>query len=156
MANGTTPGTAAANGPLWGVRADDWAGIQEGQCRPVYDAALARAGVGPGTRYLDVGCGAGMAARMAADRGALVSGLDASAPLLTVARTRLPDADLRQGDIEALPFPDDAFDVVTGFNAFQFAGAPGAALAEARRVAVPGGTVVVMTWGDPAGMEAAT
>jgi len=48
------------------------------------------------------------------------------------------------------------FDVVSGFNSFQYAANPVAALAEAQRVTKPGGTVVIMTWGNPEGMEAAS
>jgi SAM-dependent methyltransferase len=149
------PGTAQANGRLWGERARDWADIQEAMFRPAYVDVLDRLGVGTGCRLLDAGCGAGMAAALAAERGAAVSGIDASEPLLEIARARVPDGDFRQGDLKTLPFEDDGFDVVTGFNAFQFAGNPDVALAEARRVARPGGAVVVMTWGPPEGMEMA-
>jgi len=149
------PRTAEVNGRLWGVRANDWADIQEGTVRPVYEAVLERTRVTAGTRYLDVGCGAGMAAQTAAARGAQVSGLDAAEALLEVARRRSPQGDFRRGDLEELPFDDDSFDVVTGFNAFQYAGNPAVALAEARRVTKPSGTVVIMTWGNPDGMEAA-
>jgi SAM-dependent methyltransferase len=148
-------GTARANGPLWGASARDWAMIQEGQFRPGYEAVLAHCEVGPGTAYLDSGCGAGMAAGIAAARGAVVSGFDAAEALLDIARERVPAGDFRVADLEAVPFPDGSFDLVTGFNAFQFAGDPVRALSEARRVARPGGRVVVMTWGDPEGMEAA-
>jgi SAM-dependent methyltransferase len=117
---------------------------------------LDHAGVGPGTRHLDVGCGAGMAAALSAARGAVVSGIDAAEALLEIARERTQAGDFRQGDIEALPFEDDSFDVVTGFNAFQYAADAARALREAGRVTRPGGMVVVMTWGDPAGMEAAS
>jgi SAM-dependent methyltransferase len=150
------PRTADLNGRLWGARASDWANIQEGTARPVYEAVLERTGVTSGTRYLDVGCGAGMAAQLAAARGAQVSGIDAAAALLEIARQRTPGGDFRQGDLEVLPFDDRSFDVVTGFNSFQYAGNPVVALSEARRVTRPGGTVVVMTWGDPDGMEAAS
>lgn len=148
-------GTAAVNGPLWGSSAQDWAMIQEGQFRAGYEAALAQCAVGAGTDYLDSGCGAGMAAELAAARGARVSGFDAAEALLEIARSRVPGGDFRLADLEAVPFADDRFDVVTGFNAFQFAGDPLRALSEARRVARPGGLVVVMTWGRPEGMEAA-
>lgn len=148
--------TALANGRLWGARARDWAEVQEGQCAAAYRAVLDHAGIGPGTRHLDVGCGAGMAAALSAARGAVVSGIDAAEALLAIARERTPAGDFRQGDIEALPFEDDAFDLVTGFNAFQFAGDAARALREAGRVTRPGGMVVIMTWGDPAGMEAAS
>lgn len=148
--------TAEANNHLWGARALDWANIQEGTCRPVYLDAFNSVGVGPNTRLLDAGCGAGMAAQIAAERGAHVSGLDASENLLAIARERVPNGDFSIGELERLPFPDDSFDLVTGFNSFQYAGSPSSALAEAKRVTRPGGSVVIMTWGEPQGMDAAS
>jgi SAM-dependent methyltransferase len=148
------PRTAAANGRLWGARARDWAELQELQFRPLYTAVFERTGVGAGTRYLDVGCGAGLAAQIAAARGAKVSAIDAAAGLLAIARERTPAADIRQGELEELPFADGEFEVVTGFNSFQYAGNPVAALREGRRVTNANGKVVVVTWGDPQGMEA--
>ena len=150
------PRTADVNGRLWGARASDWANIQEGMVRPVYEAVLERTRVQSGMRHLDVGCGAGMAAQIAAARGAQVSGIDAAKTLLDIARRRTPAGDFRLGDLEDLPFDDHSFDVVTGFNSFQYAGNPAVALGAARRVTRPGGAVVIMTWGDPDGMEAAS
>lgn len=147
--------TAEVNGPLWGASARDWADVQEAQFGPGYDHVLSRCGIGPGTRLLDVGCGAGLAARRAADLGALISGIDAAPPLLDIARARSPQGDFREGDLETLPFAGASFDVVTGFNSFQFAGDPLAALTEARRVTRKGGLVAAMIWGRPEGMEAA-
>ncbi len=66
MSTEPKPTTFAINGRLWGTRADDWATIQEGMCRPVYEAVLTRTHVHGETAYLDVGCGAGMAAHIAA------------------------------------------------------------------------------------------
>jgi SAM-dependent methyltransferase len=150
------PRTAELNGRLWGARASDWANIQERTVRPVYEAVLERTCVTAGTRYLDVGCGAGMAVQMAAARGARVSGIDAADALLAIARQRAPRGEFRQGDLEQLPFDDRSFDVVTGFNSFQYAGNPAVALGEARRVTRPGGAVVIMVWGNPQDMEAAS
>src|SRR5580692_4590908 len=147
--------TGAVNGALWGARAADWSVIQEGQCRPVYEAVLDRLKVGPGMAYLDAGCGAGMAARMAQERGAKVSGLDASEPLLAIARERVPAGQFIAGDLEELPFADATFDAVMGFNSFQYAGDSTAALRDARRVTKPGGVVAIVTWGPPEGMPAA-
>lgn len=143
-----------ANGRIWGARAADWANIQEAQCAPAYHAVLDKAVVGSETRVLDAGCGAGMALSFVADLGAKVAGIDASTALLEVARTRLPTTRLEQGDLEELPFEDDSFDVVTGFNSFQFATDPTVALQEARRVTRVGGKVFIMTWGAPGSMEA--
>jgi SAM-dependent methyltransferase len=139
-------GTAEMQGDLWSARAATWA-QQESRQAPVYEAVLDALGIGPGTTVLDVGCGSGVGLRLAADRGARVSGLDASEALLDIARARVPEADLRAGDLQFLPFDDDTFDVVTGFNAFQFAADMTAALREARRVTEPGGRVVVQVWG---------
>lgn len=156
MATGSpNTGSAAANGPLWGSSARDWASIQEGQFRAGFEAVLEHCGVGPGTDYLDAGCGAGMAAGIAATRGARVSGFDAAEALLEIARERVPEGRFKVADLEEVPFDDACFDVVTGFNSFQFAANPVRALEQARRVVRPGGKVVVMTWGPPEGMEAA-
>ena len=140
-------GSAVVQGALWGAAADDWAAIAEPGQIPFYEAAFDAIGVGEGTSLLDVGCGAGLALERARKRGATVSGLDASEGLLTVARERLPDADLRQGDIEELPYRDDAFDAVTAFNSVQYATDPTAALREIERVAKPQALVAITTWG---------
>jgi SAM-dependent methyltransferase len=135
-------------GELWGDRPREWAGTEEQQ-RPVYEAALERVGLGAGDRVLDVGCGTGVFLRLCADRGAEVSGLDASENLLAVARGRVPGADLRHGDMSALPFADNTFDLVTGFTSFFFADDMVEALREAGRVARPGAPVVIEVFGAP-------
>jgi SAM-dependent methyltransferase len=149
MSSSTQMGTAAVEGRLWGVRADDWAAIQECQVAAAYESALDALNVGPDTRLLDAGCGAGLFLRLAADRGADVTGLDASERLLAHARGRVPGALLLQGELEDLPYEDASFDVVTGFNSFQYAARPAVALAEARRVAVADGRVLLLTWAPP-------
>jgi SAM-dependent methyltransferase len=66
-------------------------------------------------------------------RGARVSGLDAAEGLVAIAREGVPDGDLRVGDLEALPWDADSFDVVTAFNSIQYAADPHAGLATRRR-----------------------
>jgi SAM-dependent methyltransferase len=156
MAEFTKPRTGESNSRLWGARARDWAEIQERQCSPVYHVVFAKVGLKDGTKYLDAGCGAGMAAQIASELGADVTGVDAAPNLLAIAKERIPAGTFHQGDLESLPFPNHTFDCVTGFNSFQFAGDPGTALREAKRVARPGASVVIMTWGKPEGMEAAS
>ena len=140
-------GTASEQGEIWGARAADWADANEPAWVPLYDAVLDRLPVGPGTRLLDVGCGAGGFLVRASERGAEAAGLDASAKLAEVARRRLPGSVIATGEMAALPFPDQAFDVVSGINSFQFAGNIVAALGEARRVCRKGGGVAMLVWG---------
>jgi SAM-dependent methyltransferase len=140
-------GTAERQGQLWGTKAEDWAELGEGPSKPVYEAVFDRAGVTRGTTLLDIGCGAGTALAIARERGAEVTGLDAAERLVRIARARLPGARIEVGEMETLPFAAGMFDVVTGFNSFQFAGDVVAALAEARRVCKPNGKVAVQVWG---------
>lgn len=133
----TAGGSAARWGPLFGARAATWAETWEGTegwGTPVYEHVLDRAEVGSDSRVLDCGCGAGRFARMAADRGASVAGIDASKELIEIAAQRVAEGDFRVGDIETLPWEDGSFDVVTGFSAFQFADDSARALEEAARV----------------------
>ena len=148
MTSKTASGSAKRHGPLWGARAQDWA-ENERQQTPTYEEAIRRAGITSGQRVLDLGCGSGAFLRLAADRGAGVFGLNASEALIELARRRLPDADLRVGDVQFLPYEDDFFDVVTGFNSFFFADDMVAALREAGRVAKAGAPVVIQVWGRP-------
>ena len=151
----TNSRTSDVNGRLWGARASDWSNYQERVHEPVYQAVLDAAGVGSGTRFLDVGCGAGLTVNLAVARGAEATGLDAADDLLRIAASRTPTAAFHVGDLEDLPFRDGEFDVVSGINSFQYAGNPVSALSEARRVAGENGKVVVVTWGEPEGMDAA-
>jgi SAM-dependent methyltransferase len=148
MTTAISAGSASTWGPRWGARPRDWA-VNEDQQLPTYLEAIRRVGIEAGQRVLDIGCGTGVFLRAVADRDAKVAGLDASAALLEIARARVPEADLRQGEMEQLPFGDDTFDVVTGFNSFFFAADMIAALGEARRVAQPGAPVVIQVWGHP-------
>ena len=146
----TTPASGSAErwGPLWGALPRDWAANEDRQV-PTYEAALRRVSLEPGQRVLDIGCGSGVFLRLAADRGAEVFGLDASEALIEIARERVPEADLRTGEMQALPYEDAYFDLVAGFNAFFFAADMTASLREAGRVAKRGAAVVIQVWGPP-------
>jgi SAM-dependent methyltransferase len=146
-ATGAAETKAGRWGRLWGARADEWALTEEQQI-PTYEAALDRLGVKAGDRVLEVGCGSGVFLRAAVARGASVTGVDSSERLVELAGSRAPEADVRVGEMEALAFGDDTFDVVAGFNAFFFASDMVAALREAGRVARPGGSVVIQVWGE--------
>jgi SAM-dependent methyltransferase len=137
----------AESGRAWGERAADWAYLFEPYARRVNDALFDRAGVGPETRLVDIACGSGYAAGVAAERGAQVCGVDASEALIAVARARVPAGDFRVGDMFELPFADGDFDVATSFNGI-WKGCE-EALREARRVVRPGGQVGFSFWGSP-------
>jgi len=112
------------------------------------------AGIKPGDKVLDVGCGTGVVALTAARLGAKATGLDLTPALLTRARENADimkqDVDWHEGDVEALPFTDAAFDVVFDVVVSQFGHifAPRAevAIREMLRVLRPGGTIAFSTW----------
>jgi SAM-dependent methyltransferase len=141
-------GSADVQGRIWGARARDWADVQEAVAVPMYEDVLRATGLRAGASVLDVGCGSGIFCAMAARLGATVAGLDAAPELLAIARERVPGGDFRVGEMEALPHPDGAFDLVTGFSSFQFAADPAGALREARRVSRTG-TVVIAVFDKP-------
>ena len=120
---------------------------------PAWEAIAELTGIGPGTMVLDVGCGTGGFCELAAARGAVVHGVDQSAGRIAAARRRLPGRDFRIGIMEALPWAAGTFDVVAGFNAFQYALDVPTALAEARRVARAGGQLAVCKYGRPGDNE---
>src|SRR5690242_12438894 len=145
----TARGSASVQGKLWGAKARDFATTLEPKMVALYESVLDEVEISGGTRLLDVGCGAGLFLRLAAQRGASVTGIDAAAPFVEIARERLPDVDLTVGEMEELPYEDGSFEAITGMNAFQFAADPAHALREAGRVATAGAPVVIATWGRP-------
>ncbi|WP_370012149.1 methyltransferase domain-containing protein [Nocardiopsis sp. LDBS0036] len=107
-------------------------------------AMLALAGDVTGRRILDAGCGAGPLSAALRDRGADVTGVDASAGMLALARRRLgEDADLRVADLsDPLPFADGAFDDVVASLVLHYLEDWGPTLAEFRRVLRPSGRLI--------------
>jgi SAM-dependent methyltransferase len=129
----------------WGREAVEFATLSEpSNCRE-YVWLHHRLGVGRADRLLDVACGAGLAIELARLRGAACAGIDASSRLVAVARDRNPEADVRVGDMNALPWDDGSFDLVTSFRGI-WGTTPGA-VAEARRVLRPGGRFGFTVWG---------
>jgi SAM-dependent methyltransferase len=145
----TEPSAASSQWVLvdegWGRKAVDFATLSEpGNCRE-YVAVHHRLDVGAGDRLLDVACGSGLAIELARLRGASCAGIDASARLVAVARDRSPQADIKVGDMNALPWDAASFDVVTSFRGI-WGTTPGA-VAEICRVLRPGGRVGITVWG---------
>lgn len=134
-------------GKAWSEHALDFAYLFESFGRPAYEAVLGRLLTASGTRLLDVACGSGYAAMMAAERGAELAGIDASERLIEIARVRVPAGDFRVGDMRSLPFESGSFDTVTSFSGIF----PGweQAMDEAVRVMRPGGLFGMCGWGTP-------
>ena len=149
-------GTASAQGELWSGSPRDWAKFQEPLFTPIYQAVLEAAGIGSGRRVLDVGCGSGLFCHLAAQRGAQVAGVDAAPGMIDIAKSLTPAGDFHVGEMEELPFGDDTFDLVAGFNSFQFAADPVNALRNAQRVAKPNGKISMAIWGVAQDCEAAS
>lgn len=123
--------------------ADRWVG-------PLAATALARAEVGEGTEVLDVATGSGNAAIPAALAGARVTGLDLAPSLIEIARERSAqagvDVEWIVGDAEALPWPDERWDVVLSVVGVQFAPRHERVAQELARVTRPGGRIVLCSW----------
>jgi SAM-dependent methyltransferase len=155
IAKTTSAGSASMQGQLWGTRARDYAEVQEPTFLPLYESVLTRPEVANAASILDIGCGPGLAAQVFGRKIARIAGVDATEPFIEIAKRRLPSGDFRVAEMEILPHADAAFDVVSGFNAFQYAASPVNALREARRVAKPNGIIIIAVWGLPESCEAA-
>jgi SAM-dependent methyltransferase/alkylhydroperoxidase family enzyme len=129
----------------WGRLAADFATMREPSNMREYVSMHHLLGIDEGDRVLDVACGAGLALELAGLLGAECFGLDASPRLVDIARMRTPTADIRVGDMNALPWPDASFDVVTSFRGI-WATTP-TAIVEALRVLRPGGRIGLTVWG---------
>lgn len=111
-------------------------------------ALIAAAGVRPGGRALDVGCGpGGLTAELAALLGAeRVAAVDPSGPFVEACRRRLPGVRTELAAAEALPFDDDAFDHAFAQLVVNFMADPLAGVREMCRVTRTGGTVAAAVW----------
>jgi Methylase involved in ubiquinone/menaquinone biosynthesis len=141
--------TKAIQGKLWSIAPRYWSQHFEPGFLPLYREALEQLGSIKTKLLLDAGCGSGMFTSLAIKAGAQVIGVDAAPGLLEVARERNPHNNFLEEDLESLPFADDSFHVVTGFNSFQFASDFKAAVREAQRVLRPGGKLVIGIWDLP-------
>ncbi|MGW4893878.1 class I SAM-dependent methyltransferase [Kitasatospora sp. NPDC004240] len=163
------------------ARARDWAEIQERMLVPLYEAVYERLEVGPATSVLGLGCRSGLALLLAAGRGAQVAGLEPQDELRELARNRRlrvarPDG-RRPADgpgrgtpaaadataerfagqsAEAPALPRTAHSVVTVFEQLPGAADPRRTVAEAARLTLPGGHVVLAAWGPPERCESAS
>ncbi len=113
--------------------------------RPLLDSMRA----GPGVSLLDVATGPGYLAAAAVEWGAVVTGVDFSAPMIAEAKRRHPAVEFCQGDAETLPFPNASFDAVAMNFGVLHLGRPDQALREACRVLRSGGRYGFTVWAKP-------
>jgi SAM-dependent methyltransferase len=146
--------TKEVQGKLWSVAPQYWSRYFEPFFVPMYKKTLEQLPLNSDSLLLDAGCGSGLFSHMAIATGAQVIGVDAARGLLEMARERNPRNNFLEEDLEALPFASGSFDVVAGFNSFQYAGNFTAALAEAKRVLKPEGKLVIGIWDKPEHSEA--
>lgn len=147
-------GSQAMQAKLWGQQPKDWATIQEPTAKSGFEYALDFIKLKPTNKLLEIGCGTGLFISLAVKSGANITGFDATKPFIEEAKLRNPSITFLVGEMEDLPFADSTFDVVTGFNSFQYAADVKNALLEAKRVLKNGGKLVTMIWGEKEDCEA--
>ena len=111
---------------------------------------VARLDIKPGMKVLDVACGSGNLALVAAAKGADVTGLDIAENLIATAKKRAEEAGLDikfdHGDAEAMPYEDNSFDLVMTMFGAMFAPRPDVTAGELLRVCKPGGRIAMANW----------
>jgi SAM-dependent methyltransferase len=116
----------------------------------MHEAIVEAADAGDGDEWLDVGCGTGELAFLAAATGASVRGCDLSPALIETARRQAAERDVEVpfevGDVEHLPYDDATFDVVSSSVGAIFAPDHARAADELGRVCKPGGRLLVTAW----------
>lgn len=146
--------TKTIQGQLWSVAPQDWSRHFEPYFLPIYRNVLKQLHITNDTLLLDAGCGSGLFSYMAIEAGAQVIGVDAAPGLLELARLRNPNNNFLEEDLVMLPFADNSFHVVTGFNSFQYAGQFEQALLEAKRVLKKYGRLALAIWDKPDNSDA--
>ena len=136
----------------WGAGAYEYTAAD---LEPAAEHLVALAGVREGEAFLDVGCGTGNAARLAAAAGAQVTGVDPAQRLLEVAAERVPAGTFVCGVAEELPFGAEEFDVAVSVFALIFSPDRAGAVSELLRVLRPGGRALVSAWLPEGALHAA-
>lgn len=129
--------------------AGDFAEIAKG-IETTAEAFVDRLNIEPGTKVLDVACGSGNLAIIAAKKGAEVTGIDIAENLIDAAKRRAAAEGLEikfeQGDAEAMPYAEDSFDLVMTMFGAMFAPRPAVTASELVRVCKPGGRIAMANW----------
>lgn len=133
---------------MFEVAAENYGRFMGRYSEPLSALFADQAGVAPGQRVLDVGCGPGALSAMLADRlgTEAIAAVDPSKTFVAAAQHRLPGVDVRLGSAEALPYDDDSFDAALAQLVVHFMTDPVAGLQEMGRVTRPGGAVAACVW----------
>lgn len=143
------PVPAGAKAPAvdWGVGSYESLAVQ---LLPAARVVVQSAGLRPGERVLDLGCGTGNAALLAAEHSGEVTGVDPASRLLEIARAQATREGKKvtfvHGEAASLPMDDSSVDVILSVFALIFAPDPDAAAAEMSRILAPGGRIVLSAW----------
>jgi SAM-dependent methyltransferase len=136
--------------------AGDFGALAREISTPEAEDFVARIGLEPGARVLDIACGTGNVTIPLARRGATVTGLDMTPHLLGEARARADREGLRirfdEGFAETLPYPDGSFDVLVSMFGIMFSPLPATVASEMARVLRPGGRLALANW-TPSGFS---
>ena len=137
-----------SSGVAFDVGADAYSAFMGRYSEPLADLFVQWAGVGPGRRALDVGCGPGaLTVRLVERLGAArVIAVDPSASFVAAARRRCPGVVMHQAAAERLPLADGSVDAALAQLVVHFMADPVAGLAEMARVTRPGGVVAACVW----------
>ena len=136
---------------MFEVSADAYGAFMGRFAEPLAERFAAVAGIGPDVQVLDVGCGPGALTERLVRLGATVSAIDPSLSFVDAVRVRLPEADVRFGSAELLPFLDHTFDAALAQLVVHFMRDPVAGLTEMARVTRPGGRVAACVWDEAGG-----
>lgn len=134
----------------WRGQAQAYADSFASLCGHTADALLDAARVAAGVSTLDVGTGVGTVAANAAQRGAVVTAVDAEPGMVAWTRARIPAATVEQAILPELPFEDGMFGATVANFVINHVGDPGAAVQELKRVTARGAKVAVTIWPHPA------
>lgn len=150
MSSAPSPEMATLKSRLKSVwEAGDFAEIAK-HIETAAEAFVERLNIQPGMKVLDVACGSGNLAVLAAKKGAEVTGIDIAANLVEAAKTRADKEGLTiqfdEGDAEAMPYPDNSFDLVMTMYGAMFAPRPEIVADELIRVCKPGGRIAMANW----------
>jgi SAM-dependent methyltransferase len=144
------PGTVAQyERETWSRCADSYLDTFAGLTSQTVNYLVKNAGIRDGSTVLEIGSGPGHVADQISHAGGLVTGVDFSQEMVSVAQHRYPNVRFVQADAEQLPFEDDTFDAVVANFVVHHLARPQIVFDEIRRVLTNDGRFAFVVWGEP-------